>query len=560
VFISRSSPINTRVVNLLLSSWLICGLARGGDMSVYQYSVPVEPGSAARAFLWIPPDCRQVRAVVVGQNNMLEQKIFAHPAFRDALAKLGMAEVWIAPVLDPVFRFDQGAGEKLNAILGALGTQSGYGELAYAPIVPIGHSACASYPWNFAAWDPARTLAILSVKGDAPLTNLTGSGRPNPPWGDRQIDGVPGLMVMGEYEWLEDRLAPALAFRKAHPETPLAMLADIGHGHFDCSDDLVNFLALFLRKAAEQRLPENMPLDRPAVLRPIDPAKGWLVERWHLGQPRKVPTAPFKEYKGDPADAFWCFDQESAEATQNYRADQIGKKPQLLGFVQDGEIVPQVDAHEQVRLRFEPEADGVTFHVLTTYLDKVDGGSHNPPRWTGLAAGSPLGHATGGGPITISRIIGPVTKTDETTFVVSLDRMASTADKREDDVWLLASQPGDDEYKSAVQQSLLHLPQNTTGADQHITFPAIPNQEEGVKTLKLEATSDAGVPVSYYVREGPAQIDRDVLRFTPIPPRSRFPVEVTVVAWQWGRSAAPKLKAATAVERTFSIVNRGSGR
>jgi hypothetical protein len=62
------------------------------------------------------------------------------------------------------------------------------------------------------------------------------------------------------------------------------------------------------------------------------------------------------------------------------------------------------------------------------------------------------------------------------------------------------------------------------------------------------------------VREGPAQIDRDVLRFTPIPPRSRFPVEVTVVAWQWGRSAAPKLKAATAVERTFSIVNRGSGR
>jgi hypothetical protein len=205
-------------------------------------------------------------------------------------------------------------------------------------------------------------------------------------------------------------------------------------------------------------------------------------------------------------------------------------------------------------LRFETEADGVTFHVPTAFLDAVDGGSHNPSRWTGLPAGSPLGHAAGGGPITVSRIIGPVTKTGENTFVVSLDRMASTDDKRTDDVWLLASQPGDGEYKSAVQQALMRLPPNHTGAGQRITFPAIPDQKEGVSTLKLAATSDAGVPVSYYVREGPAEIEGDTLRFSPIPPRSRFPVEVTVVAWQWGRSTEPKLQAATPVERTFFVV------
>jgi hypothetical protein len=43
------------------------------------------------------------------------------------------------------------------------------------------------------------------------------------------------------------------------------------------------------------------------------------------------------------------------------------------------------------------------------------------------------------------------------------------------------------------------------------------------------------------------------LRFTAIPPRSRFPVKVTVVAWQWGRSIEPKLKSADPVERTFWI-------
>ena len=37
---------------------------------------------------------------------------------------------------------------------------SGYDELKYVPVVPLGHSAMATYPWNFAAWNPERTLAI----------------------------------------------------------------------------------------------------------------------------------------------------------------------------------------------------------------------------------------------------------------------------------------------------------------------------------------------------------------------------------------------------------------
>ena len=62
------------------------------------------------------------------------------------------------------------------------------------------------------------------------------------------------------------------------------------------------------------------------------------------------------------------------------------------------------------------------------------------------------------------------------------------------------------------------------------------------------------MPVHYYVREGPAEVSEDgVLTFTALPRRARFPIEVTVVAWQWGRAGEPKLQSAQPVERRFLI-------
>ncbi len=520
----------------------------------WQWSVETPGMTGSRAFLWIPPSCGKVRAVIVAQNNMIEESILEHPEFRKTLADLGIAEVWMAPPFDVVFNFAGGAGDRFNAIMKALADESGYSELEDAPVVPIGHSACASYPWNFAAWNPGRTLAILSIHGDAPLTNMTGSGHPNPDWGNRNIDGIPGMMVMAEYEWIEGRIEPAIKFRAEHPATPLAVLAEPGRGHFDVSEELIRFLTMFIRKAAEQRLEADTPSGQAPVLKPVNPKSGWLVERWHLNQTRKIAAAPWSEYKGDPEQAFWAFDKETAMATQNYRADQIGKLPQLLGFVQDGKVVPQSNTHNQVSLRFQPMGDGVTFKLSATFLDKVEAGSNNLTRWTGLPVGSALGHATGAGSIVISRITGPVKKIDADTFAINLDRTASTADRRANDIWLLASHPGDGKYKSVLQQALMRITPNTLGTDQHITFPQIPRQTAGTPAVKLAATSDAGAKVSYYVREGPAEIDGDTVTFTPIPPRAKFPVKVTVVAWQWGRSSDPQLKTAAPVERTFDLI------
>ncbi len=542
---------------LLLASLMVVSAIQSANCAVWQWSVPMGKG---RAFLWIPPHCKQLRAVVVGQNNMIEEGILEHPDFREMLAKENIGEVFIAPPFTFIFNFNQGAGEKFDDVMNRLAAVSGYSELKFAPVVPLGHSACASFPWNFAAWNPGRTLAVLSVHGDAPLTKFPGSGRPNPDWGKRNIDGVPGLMVMAEYEWGDsehgvDRLTPALDYRNQHPQTPLAMLAEPGEGHFNYSDQLVRFLAMFVQKAAEARLPLNPPLDRPPVLKPVDPTHGWLVQRWHLNQPRTVEPAPYAKYQGDPKEAFWAFDRQMAWSIQNDMADQPGKLPQLLSITSDDMSVGE-GCGEPVTPRFIPDADGVTFHLKTAFMDFVPGDANhnqNAARWAYLPAGSKLGHATGGGPIVLHKIAGPAIQTGPHTFRVAMNRVNSTEDRRNFDIWVWASQPGDAKYKSMVQQAVIRVPQNTEGAEQHITFPAIPDQKAGVKSLKLDATSDAGLKVYYYVREGPAEVDGDTLKFTPIPPRAKYPVKVTVVAWQHGLSGERKVKTAAPVAREFFI-------
>jgi hypothetical protein len=99
-----------------------------------------------------------------------------------------------------------------------------------------------------------------------------------------------------------------------------------------------------------------------------------------------------------------------------------------------------------------------------------------------------------------------------------------------------------------VQQALLRIPlRNTEGQPQTIEFDPI------AADLKLHARSSSGEKVRFYVREGPAEIVDDTLRLTPLPPRAKKPVEITVVAWQWGRSMEPKLQTAEPVSRTFVI-------
>ena len=251
-------------------------------------------------------------------------------------------------------------------------------------------------------------------------------------------------------------------------------------------------------------------------------------------------AAPYKSYKGDRMVASWVFDKEMANTTEKFYATARGKKSQFLGFVQDGQIVQPDKTHASYHLKFKPEIDGISFNVSAFYADS----SKLRPAKEHTSA-----------PIMINRICGPVKKINDTTFQLSFYRMGFNNPRRSNDIWLLASSKGDATYKSVVQQANLRFPLwNKEGKEQQIIFQAIPNQTKGIKSLKLFASSTAGVSVLYYVKEGPAEVIGRELRFTKIPPRANYPMKVTVVAWQYGRSIAPKLQSAQPVERTFYII------
>lgn len=540
---------------------LLCLSLWGGKAfsAEWQWSVPVtavvsdETGGHPQAFLWVPPSCNRVKALVVGQHNMCEETLFENPLFRREMEEAGIALVWISPILDFPWDVTNGCNDALLEALDSLAEVSGYSELAYAPIVPLGHSAMATFPWNFAAWNPERTLAVVSYHGDAPRTNLTGYGRANLEWGrTRNIDGIPGLMIEGEYEWWEARVRPALAFRMMYPQSCISFLCDAGRGHFDVSDRTARYIALFLKKALEWRLPE-MSGDGPVKLKQVNPKDGWLAERWRRGddiegetclpapprQPKRPRPAPYGIYKGDPHDAFWYFDREMAELTESIYREERGKQPQYLCFVQDGKLLSYDEkAHQRVAARFVPEADGLTFCLKAVYTDSTYRAVTERH-----AAVSPI----------ITRICGPVEQLDDTTFRVSFYCMGLYNRKRTGSITLLAASPGDRHYKSTVQELSFSIPyRNTVGKRQCILFPGLPDVEFGIDTLSLGATSDCGLPVSYYVKEGPAEVVGNRLVFTSIPPRSRFPLKVTVVAWQYG--LAGRVQTAEPVERSFYIV------
>jgi len=522
----------------------------------WQWSVPVEGGKTnadAGAWLWIPPGCKKVKAVIVAQNNMEEISILENPSFRKQMAALSFAEIWISPAFDHMFRFTDGAGEIFNSMMQRLSEASGYTELNESPIVPIGHSAAASWPYYFAAWNPRRTLACLSVSGQWPYFRHP-SFAPDIWNKDQQIDFIPSLETMGEYEAADTWSAEGLKERTDHPFMPLSMLACPGEGHFAATQKKIDYLALYITKAAQYRLPVNDVFEGPPVLRAIDPTRtGWLMDKWRYNQQPTASPAPVGHYKGDTTTAFWFFDEALVRATENYEASYRNQQPLLLGYIQDGKMAPQHNTHLQVSLRWLPLADGISFVLKGGFLDTVPGESPRPASWSGKKPGAPVTHPVQTNKIRIDRVAGPFRKINDTLFQLALSKGRSKA-QRNYPLTFIATWPGDGQYKPAAQQAELIVPlENTEGQQQQISFPAIGDQPVTATHLQLNATASSGLPVHYYVVSGPAIVDGDQLYLTPIPPRSRWPVKVTVAAWQYGRSLEPKVRTATPVQQTFFI-------
>lgn len=229
------------------------------------------------------------------------------------------------------------------------------------------------------------------------------------------------------------------------------------------------------------------------------------------------------------------------------------KKPQLLGYLQNGTWVPQTDTHAQVNLAFQPKEDGVTFELSTKFYPRVPAGNRNMRWWSGLSVGTKLDHSRRGEPI-LSPIFGPVRQLTRNEFCLELDRTV-TLPLGDQGLWFLAEHPGDNQIRSCVQQAFMKVPPNRTGQEQVLVFDAIPNQSvTRLQPISLRASSSAGLKTRFFVKEGPAEVKDGVLHFCDIPVKAKLPLKVTVVAWQWGRSGQKPIKTAVPVSQSFWIV------
>jgi hypothetical protein len=524
----------------LLPLLLAAGPATAAD-AVFQFAVPVKPakGQPGTAFVWIPPQAKQVRGVVVAGMTLAERELVKDARVRKACAEEQLALVFLKTGIGSV---------DVPHVLDDLAKASGYRELSAAPLFFFGHSAGGPQAKAAAAKYADRCFGVAQYRGGHP-----GEPDPVPP-------GVPALMMLGQFdefgkqmmrdadgrenwEYGRDSLA---AFRAAGDKNLGSFVVEPGAGHFAWSDRSADYFALFLRKAAKARIPD-WPLDanEPVKCKAIDHTTGWLTDLT-IKAPGHKP-APQKDYAGDRSKAAWHFDRELAEATVAYHAGVSGKKDQFIRWKDP------VTVDAGARFFFTEVkwvGDGETFEVHPEYADVYPKTQPNSqgPRWP--LAGKPVGHSKT--PIRVRPVGGAVVAAGPDKFRMKYDALAPATDPGR--ATFLASSEGDADYRYTEQVGM--MPKGfaglITGKEQAITFPQLGSLKPGT-SVKLKATSDAGLPVGYYVAVGPAVIDGGTLRVAELPARVVFPVEVKVVAYQFGRGVEPRVKTAAPVEQTIRI-------
>lgn len=185
-------------------------------------------------------------------------------------------------------------------------------------------------------------------------------------------------------------------------------------------------------------------MDAPIQLIPVEAKNGWLADRWRKNEKPTAEAASYDKYKGDKNHAFWYFDKEMADATEKYYANERGKTEQYIGFEQKGKLITfNPKSHVRMSPSFQPEADGVTFHLKAVYTDTLRNEYSKE-------------HSTH--PIRMSRICGPVEVVNDTTFTVRFYRMGLDNPKRTGGICLMASVKQDHKYRSAVQQVEIRIP------------------------------------------------------------------------------------------------------
>lgn len=288
---------------------------------------------ARESTIELPPGHERVRAVFLSFAAGVSGNSYA----RGVCAAEGVAIVRISDRRIGIFNYTNEAPAALMEHLDALAAKSGHPEVRVAPWITAGCSASTLTARNVAYWKPERTVCAISFAGGNLHQNI------DP---DRTLKGVPFLCINGEFEpcgpeggghssgvagirpeyglqtqWVMIR-EQLLRWRAKDPAYLVNLIVLPGAGHASGSIHMSRPMGLFIRKAIRARVPKTEArAGEPVQCLPIRPESGWLTDQ-DITTPAYPPT-PCSEFKGNPAQAFWHFDKELAEASEAVHRDGI---------------------------------------------------------------------------------------------------------------------------------------------------------------------------------------------------------------------------------------------
>jgi pimeloyl-ACP methyl ester carboxylesterase len=512
---------------------LVC-ICSDAAAAVFQYAIPVAAKKReSTAFLWIPPEAKQVRGVVMGGMTLMERELAADPQIRAACAEQELAIVFLKSGL--------GAVDVPN-VLEKLAEVSGYSEIAEAPILFVGHSAGGPQARLCARQHAERCIALVQYRGADPgdVDHDGAQGIPN---------GVPALMMIGQFDefgkigrdangienWEKDR-DKLVKFCRQDELNLGCILVEPGAGHYAWSERNAKYLALYIRKVAAARIAG--PTEK---LKTVSLASGWLSDA-ALKAPQQAP-APYQKYTGSKQDALWHFDEELARATLAYHQG-LDKEDHFLAWKDPHRVT---DGARYFFNKVEWSADGQTFEVHPVYAETY-------PTIGALwgKRGEPVGHAYV--PIHVKHASGPIEHVQGYRFRIRHDELAPATEQAR--VTLMAYSHGDQRYRYTERVGMIEpaLMSVKEGQPQKLAFAPLRDRQADAGPEQLSATSEANLPVSFHVGYGPARIEDGRLIITEVPRRAKFPLTIQVVAYQSGRHVEPPVQTAEPVTQTFQLL------
>ena len=504
----------------------------------YQFSVDLtfqQPDSKLKKstnYLWIPSSCKKIRAVIISSQNVLEQWLNEHPIVREVCKQNNIAILWSCPgfFIDNKEKSKQVNGANVQLILDTLAYISGYNELSRVPWISMGHSGTNNLVRELVNNYPNKILTAITMKGGPGLGNNK---------------NIPVMCNAGEYfEWnqhKEDLIHPfdtiknylSILKERKEKEDALSYFFDPNTGHFECSEALTKLVADYIDAAVKTRISS----ENDTLLIPVNLENGW-VAGLPLPGSKLMNAKKYKDAVGDERNFPWYFNKKLADEAIALANVNFKRKPQIAGFANLDGTPAGFNKGIVWPIPYSLGDDGLTFTLNPIFFKSIPD--------TFLNAGYSLAHGQSI-PKTIL-LCGNAKKVKDNTFKITPERSYKSGA-----TYFIVKTEGDNVYRTSVEPGQLTIMANDKGLPQTILFDIIKDVTIGTKKIPLKAMASSQMPVSFFVKSGPAKIEGNQLVFTKIPPKTRFPIKVIVTAYQWGRNVEPKVQTAPFVEQSFYI-------